>query len=492
MSKNSEPTAEVAVTRPSGGRVRLAILALFFLSGACALVYEVVWMRMLTLVFGATAFATSTILASLFAGLALGGVYFGRLIDKGKNPLLVYALLEAGIGVFAFLMPLLFVGMRELYVAIAQRFGIGFYGISLVRFAFSFVILLVPATLMGGTLPVIVKFFATRPERLGWHVGQLYSMNTLGAVVGTLGAGFYLILHFGVREAAYVAGVVNLLIAGVVWALYWRAGVQWAADGGATRSTPVPDASADAVPVRVAHLALWAIGISGFCALAFEVFWTRALVFFLDNSTHAFTTILTAFLLGIGIGSFIVARFVDKRKKLVAWLGWIEVLIGATAILAIPILSNLPYVFQRMADVTPDAWLPWKWMGVRFANSLTVMLVPTILMGMAFPLASKIYARNVATVGTALGNVPRFRPGGLRPHPADRRAERHHGGRGHQCRDRRRARPGGAGDGAAGQTGDGGGGGSRRRRRCHGLHRQGPHDLDVVLRGYRRTRGSLV
>jgi spermidine synthase len=405
MSKHPEPTAEVAVTRPSEGRVRLAILALFFLSGACALIYEVVWMRMLTLVFGATAFATSTILASLFAGLALGGVYFGRVIDKGKNPLLVYALLEAGIGVFAFLMPVLFSGSREIYVSIAQRFTIGFYGISLIRFAFSFAVLLVPATLMGGTLPVIVKFFATRPERLGWHIGHLYSMNTLGAVVGTLSAGFFLILKLGVKEAAYVAGVVNLLIAGMVWALHWHAEARWAADSLPARSAPAPDASRDALSAKVVHLALWAIGISGFCALAFEVFWTRALVFFLDNSTHAFTTILTAFLLGIGMGSFVVARFVDKRKKLVAWLGWIEVLIGLSAILAIPILSNLPYVFQSMAGVTPDAWLPWKWMGMRFANSLTVMLVPTILMGMAFPLASKIYARNVATVGTALGNV---------------------------------------------------------------------------------------
>ncbi len=140
--------------------VRLVILALFFLSGACGLTYEVVWMRMLTLVFGATAFATSTILASFFGGLALGAVYFGRVIDKGRNPLFIYALLEAGIGIFAFLMPLLFSGLSEVYVIISQRFAVGYYGISLIRFAFSFLVLLIPATLMGGTLPVIVKFFA--------------------------------------------------------------------------------------------------------------------------------------------------------------------------------------------------------------------------------------------------------------------------------------------------------------------------------------------
>jgi spermidine synthase len=278
------------------------------------LVYEVVWMRMLTLVFGATAFATSTILASFFAGLALGSFYFGRVIDRGRDPLRVYAFLEAGIGVFAFLMPVLFAGLTGLYVLLSRQLAIGFFGISLIRFACSFLVLLVPTTLMGGTLPVIVKFFAKRHERLGWHVGHLYSVNTFGAVVGTLSAGFILILMLGVKESAYVAGAVNLLIAGIVLALARRLSVRPVADVTAEVSEEVPQAGwGAATSSRLALLALWAVGISGFCALALEVFWTRALVFFLDNSTHAFTTILTAFLLGIAIGSFLVARFIDTR-----------------------------------------------------------------------------------------------------------------------------------------------------------------------------------
>lgn len=386
--------------------VRLVILALFFLSGACGLTYEVVWMRMLTLVFGATAFATSTILASFFGGLALGAVYFGRVIDKGRNPLFIYALLEAGIGIFAFLMPLLFSGLSAVYVSISQHFAVGYYGITLIRFTFSFLALLIPATLMGGTLPVIIKFFAKRQESLGWHVGHLYSLNTFGAVVGTLSAGFFLILMLGVKETAYIAGVVNLLIAGIALTLDRRLGVRLVEDGNSRKSEEEPDESRErVVSSRVVRLALWAIGISGFCALALEVFWTRALVFFLDNSTHAFTTILTAFLLGIGIGSLIIATFIDTRRKLLAWFGLIEILIGVSAILAIPILSNSPPVFQSMAGVSLDSMLPWKWMGMRFVNSLAVMLVPTVLMGMPFPLASKIYTRNVNMVGTALGNV---------------------------------------------------------------------------------------
>jgi spermidine synthase len=400
-------TASPQTVNPSrSSGIRVTILVLFFLSGACALVYEVVWMRMLTLVFGATAFATSTILASFFAGLALGGFTFGRLIDRGRNPLLVYGLLEAGIGVFAFLMPVLFAVLTMAYVGIARQFDVSFYQISVIRFVLSFLVLLVPATLMGGTLPVIVKFFAKRPEKLGWNVGQLYAVNTFGAVVGTLSAGFFLILLLGVKESAYFAGAVNLLIAGAVLALARRVGHCEVAQGSPAMSEVQAEATpGEALSLKQARLALWAIGLSGLCALALEVFWTRSLVFFLDNSTHAFTTILTAFLLGIALGSLIIARFIDTRTRMLAWLGVMEVLIGVSAILAIPIVNRLSPVFQSMQGVALDSMLAWKWMGMRFAKSLTVMLVPTLVMGMTFPLATKIYTRSMSRVGTSLGDV---------------------------------------------------------------------------------------
>lgn len=426
--------------------VRFLLLVLFFLSGACGLVYEVVWMRMLTLVFGATAFATSAILASFFAGLALGSFHFGRTVDRTANPLRLYALLEAGIGVLAFLMPALFAGVTWVYVALARHLPLGYYGLSMVRLLLSFVILLLPTTLMGGTLPVIVKFFARREDRVGWNVGALYAVNTFGAVVGTVTAGFFLILFLGLREATWLAAVVNLAVAGVVYLLSRRpepvgepetreeavGAPELAEEAGAPATlttegpvgegavtgavegpeAPVPAPAEPARPVRpplspgLYRLTLWAIGISGLCALALEVLWTRALVFFLDNSTHAFTTMLTAFLLGIAVGSAVLARVIDSRRRLLAWLGGIEVLIGITALLAIPVLGWSTPVFARMGDtdVTPEALL-WKWTVLRFLTSLAVMLVPTVLMGATVPLAARIYTPRVKVVGSALGRV---------------------------------------------------------------------------------------
>jgi len=390
--------------------IRRIILVLFFLSGACGLVYEVVWMRMLTLVFGATAFATSAVLASFFGGLALGSLYFGKAADKSRNPLALYAYLEVGVALFAFVMPFLFAGLTEVYVAIARSADLGFYPLSLVRLVLSFLVLLLPTTLMGGTLPVIVKFFVRRQDRLGLNVANLYAVNTFGAVVGTMGAGFFLILLLGVNEAAYLAGTVNLVIAGIAFALSRRVDTNPAAELAEVDVPGQEPGKGDFHP-DVAHspgltrLTLWAVGISGMCALALEVLWTRSLVYFLDNSTHAFTTMLTAFLLGIALGSAVVARIVDRRIKLVTAFGLVEVFIGLFALMAIPILANSTPVLQGMEGVTPDSMLLWKWTGMRFIMTLTVMLAPTLLMGMTVPLVVKIYTTQLSRVGSSLGRV---------------------------------------------------------------------------------------
>jgi len=387
-------------------RTRRILLGLFFLSGACGLVYEVVWMRMLTLVFGATAYATSTILASFFAGLALGGFLFGRLIDRRGDALVTYAVLEGGIGVSAFLMPLALSGLTDLYVVAARGLELGYVGLTVLRFVGSFAVLLIPATLMGGTLPVVVRYFARVPETLGRNVGWLYAVNTLGAVVGTLSAGFFLILMIGAREATYVAATVNLAIAASVLILSRREG---------SRPTPRGGRASDArddmwhpgggKPAVAARMALMAVGVAGFCALALEVLWTRALVFFLDNSTHAFTTMLTAFLLGIALGSALFARHIDARSRPLSWLGGLQVLIGISAVAALPILGHSTPVLQSMAEAPLDAGLFWRWTGMRFVVSLSVMLLPTLLMGMTFPLAAKICASRMDRVGAALGQV---------------------------------------------------------------------------------------
>ena len=200
--------------------IKPIVWLIFILSGASGLIYEVIWMRQLTLIFGSTVFATSTVLTAFMAGLALGSYYFGRKIDEStQSPLRIYALLEAGIGAFCLVWPLILGALSAIYVLIHRNITSEFYTLSLIRFVLTFGVLLIPSTLMGGTLPVLTRFFVKRLEQLGTNIGILYALNTFGAVVGTVAAGFFLIEALGVRWTLGIGIAINFAVAAVALAL---------------------------------------------------------------------------------------------------------------------------------------------------------------------------------------------------------------------------------------------------------------------------------
>jgi spermidine synthase len=358
---------------------------------------------MLTLVFGATAFAISTTLASFMAGLALGNYWFGRLVDRSHRPLLIYSLLEFGIGIFAFIMPVVFSLLDNIYIYIYQDITQNYIGLNLIRFVLSFIILIIPTTLMGGTLPVITRFLFRQSGHIGERVSQLYSVNTLGAVVGTFTTGFFLIAVLGIHEAAYLAGTINLLIAAVMLALDRKHSTKSRNDNQNTSNILGRSEDNQIFSSRLAKLALWSIGISGFCSLAYEVFWTRALIFILDNTSHAFATMLSAFLFGLALGSMIVARWVGSTKRLFITFGIIEVFIGFFALLSIPVFGNLGVSVGGASSYTETN--QWLWVLTRFGRSFLMMLIPTVLMGMTIPIATSIYTKGKTGVGSAVGRV---------------------------------------------------------------------------------------
>src|SRR5436190_10669461 len=160
----------------------------FFLSGATGLVYEVIWVRLTGLVFGNTSLAISTVLGAFMAGLALGSWKLGRKADRTKNPLRLYGLLELGIGISAALVPLAFRAMDSLYWSVAPSLSSTPGATGFIRFATSFIILLAPTFFMGGTLPVLSRFFTEKVNEVERKVGTLYALNTFGAAAGTLAA----------------------------------------------------------------------------------------------------------------------------------------------------------------------------------------------------------------------------------------------------------------------------------------------------------------
>ena len=382
--------------------IKLLVWLIFILSGASALIYEVIWMRQLTLVFGSTVFATSTVLTAFMAGLALGSYYFGRKIDESKlSPLKLYAFLEVGIGGFCIIWPLLLSVLTAIYVLIYRNITSEFYTLSLIRFVLTFGILLIPSTLMGGTLPVLTRFFVKRLEQLGTNIGILYALNTFGAVIGTVAAGFFLIETLGIKWSLGVAIAINFGVALVALGLARHAhkidegeSAEQAESVASEQETAIPEISK-----QKRQLVLWAIGISGFCALAYEVLWTRILVFFLGSTTYAFATMLAAFLFGIALGSMVLARWVDRIKQPVTTFGIIQLGIGLFALILMP-------AFERLYGITYA--LQSTFGGSRFwafFSCFVVMSLPTFLMGASFPLVTKIYTGNARQLGRSIGNV---------------------------------------------------------------------------------------
>jgi spermidine synthase len=382
----------------------IIIFFIFLLSGISGLIYEVVWARMLTIILGSSVFAVSTVLTSFMAGLAIGSLYFGRVADKVKNPLSVYGWLEIGTGIYALLTPLLFAKLSGIYVLIHNHVHGSLHTLILIRFLLCFLALLAPTVLMGGTLPAISKFVVRRLERLGTNVGGLYGINTLGATIGCIAAGFLLIEFIGMKATIYLAFFINLAVGGTTFLL----GKSWAALKGEDEDRQVssPRVITDhrETPDFIIYIVLVTYAFSGFTALAYEVAWTRVLSMIFFTTTYAFTTMLATILCGIALGSFLFRRFIDRLRRPLLLFGILEIAIGLWAIFTLPIFPIFSSVVgQTMVTTLGPFW--WKHLGVKLAVPSLIMIIPTVLMGALFPLVNKMCMLNTRNIGKGIGGV---------------------------------------------------------------------------------------
>lgn len=369
-----------------------ALLVLFFFSGVSSLVYQVVWARMLTVVFGTTLLATSTVLSAFMAGLALGSYVLGRYIDRCKHPLRIFAALEVGIGLFALFFPSISANLGNAYGALVGLQG-NFYLFSLARFGLCFALLLIPTALMGGTLPVMAKFAVRRLGRLGGRVGQLYAINTLGAVVGVLAATFGLMEGLGLQGTTQAIAVVNFLVAGAAW-LWGRQRAVDVDEGAATKETAHSD--------LILRGVLAGFAISGFAALGYEVAWMRLLmVSFSFNSHYEFSIVLVAFLSGLSLGGWLGSRLLTRRTDLLSIFVGIQFLIGACGALSVLAFAHLSVLVEPIQRA--DSW--WVSRTGVFFTAVAIMLLPTVAMGVIFPLVGQIYTRQLARLGRGIGDI---------------------------------------------------------------------------------------
>jgi predicted membrane-bound spermidine synthase/tetratricopeptide (TPR) repeat protein len=392
-----------SVQRSKQDWLLLVGLFCFFFSGAAGLIYQVVWTRMLTQIFGNTTYAIATVLSAFMAGLAIGSYVFGQIADRGKNDFLLYGILEAGVGVYGFLVPWLFLGAQKVYGPI---FGLNEsypFLFNLVLFFLSFVLLVFPTLLMGATLPVLSRFFVRSFAQFGRRVGDLYATNTLGAVIGCAAAGFYLIPTFGMRTTVFIAAGVNMVIALlilIVDRLRDPSPVPVAAEAAAEEAPQTQAQAHSASTLR--WVVLVSFGLSGFASLVYENAWTRSLTLVIGSSIYSFSTMLVTFLVGLALGGFIYARFLGDREARLTTFGLIELWVGLSALATIPLFEKLPLIFLRLLHGFGETFTVFLYLQV-FLSAL-VMFIPTVLLGMTFPLVARLFTQSLYRVGSGVGS----------------------------------------------------------------------------------------
>ena len=370
------------------------LLALcFFLSGATGLVYQIVWMRMLGLVFGHTVLATTTVLVAFMAGLALGSWLLARRASRLASLIAAYGWLEVGIGVYCALLPLLLSGAATTYLALARGLGLSYGTFTLVQFTLVGLVLLVPTTLMGGTLPVLGQALARDPDRLGRTIGALYAINTFGAVAGVAVAGYLLLPAVGNRWSLLVGAAANLAV-GALAIAYARG----------RASAPAVPAAAEVPPALTAEgrATVLALGLSGAIAMVYEVAWTRALALIIGSSTYAFTAMLLAFLIGIAGGSALYSWMWGRRRASPGRFAVIQVAIALATAGAMLVYERLPALFLQ-GFARSNA--PGAMALTQLVVCVAALLLATLFIGATFPCAVSAAARGAGRAGEDVGRT---------------------------------------------------------------------------------------
>ena len=393
---------------------RWPILAIFILSGAAGLIYEVVWARQLVLVFGNTTQAVSAILTGFFGGIAIGSVVGGRIADRVRRPLRMYGLLELILVVVVILTPFTFRLLHNVYAGAFTSLEDNPTLLALIRFGLS-LLALGPATiLMGATLPTLTRYLSRDPANLSTSFGRLYAANTFGAVLGTIAAGFILIELLGLTGTLLVGAACSAIAGVAALMLDGRRGPLPEPRPEASEPPPVAEPAPLVAPAAPTvrprlRLALLVAYISGLTSLGYQVLWVRLLASGTGDSTYVFTTILAIFLVGLGLGAVAFNAFRTRIKT-------INLLAIGQIVIAVLVTVGMLTVIGRGHRAASSADHEFRSLFTKFAGPVAFVVLPaTFVMGLTFPATS------------ALGR----RPGGpcrwqLRPAPVGQHPGRDH------------------------------------------------------------------
>jgi spermidine synthase len=384
--------------------MRLRLLSfLLFLSGFCALVYQMVWLREFRLIFGAATPATAAVLAVFMGGLGLGSAWLGRRAERTEGLLRLYGWIELAITGTAFITPLLLRGVRALYIQTGGVEALGSASATGLHLVLAVIVLLVPCTLMGGTLPVAVKYVESDDDPRRGSAGLLYGLNALGAVAGVGASTFWLLEKLGTRGTLWAAAGLNLALAGVA---LWGATRE---KSGASIPGPKPKpvrARAEPALVPAAAPAAFVYGAAfttGFVFFLVELVWYRMLAPLLGSSTYNFGLILALALAGIGLGGLAYRIWLAPRAGQASPGAFSMVLALQAFWLVLPFaLGDRVAVFAFHASQLRSVGFGGQ-IAAWTAVAAVLVLLPSIFAGLQFPLLVGLLGRGRTDVGRQLG-----------------------------------------------------------------------------------------
>ncbi|MGA2679505.1 MAG: fused MFS/spermidine synthase [Sedimentisphaerales bacterium] len=382
------------------------ILICFFFSGMTGLIYEVLWTRMIVKIIGGAPFAVSIILTVFMGGLGLGSFLAGKTTDRIKHPLKlvrIYGILELAVGVYCLLLPMILTAVKPVCAVIYNSLFNHFMLYSFLTFVVCSVLLILPVICMGATLPILCRFYVSRMSHLASHIGHLYGLNTIGAAVGSLLCGFWLINYLGMTGTLVFAAAINL----VVGLVSIRTSYKLKTDDGQINQTgedTFEQSRQDetvSIYKGVIPAALIIFAVSGFCAMSYEVIWTKLLGLIIGPTTYSFTIVLVTFITCLALGSIFFGWLGDKAKKPIWLLIYTQLAAVLLALSVSQLLGNSQFFFAKLIYTFQNSFIL---LSISKAVILfTFMFLPTFFLGATFPLVGKICTPSLSRVGKSIG-----------------------------------------------------------------------------------------
>jgi spermidine synthase len=356
------------------------VVSIFLLlSGSSSLIYQVLWVRLLSLSIGSTSISISTVLAAFFLGLGLGSYFAGDILQRFKNAFKIYLFVEIGIALSALLLlPILLNLDYYLSMLPIVEAGLG------LKFFVVMSLLLIPTFLIGTTFPILMSVAILTKDEAGNKLAHFYAFNTVGAVAGALLSGFILIPYFGLDGTLYIAASINTFIVFAGFTIYKRMNLF-----ALPLFTSLPSTNEENDTYN--NKALIVLFVTGLVAMATEVGWMKFLIVYTGNTIYGFSLILSMFLIGIAIGSFALKFRTLSRIEAKKMLFFGLILLSVMLLVARIGLGFFPDIYEQLNTLEVNAFI-YRWS--KYLVMFLLLLPATVLFGALFPVALKLYSVN--------------------------------------------------------------------------------------------------